>query len=57
MASLGDNERALVDALDEPALVLEGSIVSFANAAARALFGAGIERRACSRSATRMRLT
>ena len=45
MASLGDNERALVDALDEPALVLEGSIVSFANAAARALFGAGIERR------------
>ena len=43
MVMLGDNERALVNALDEPSLVVEGSIVRFANAAARRLLGARIE--------------
>jgi two-component system, OmpR family, phosphate regulon sensor histidine kinase PhoR len=38
-------ERALVDALDEPALVVDGSIVQLANPPARRLFGAGIEGR------------
>jgi two-component system phosphate regulon sensor histidine kinase PhoR len=38
-------ERPLVDALDEPALVVEGSIVRLANPPARRLFGAGIEGR------------
>ncbi len=38
-------ERALVDALDEPALVIVGSIVKLANGPARRLFGAGIEGR------------
>ena len=45
MAVLGDNERALVDALDEPALVVEGSIVRLANAPARKLLGNRIEGR------------
>jgi two-component system phosphate regulon sensor histidine kinase PhoR len=45
MALLGDNERALVDALDEPALVVEGSIVRLANAPARTLLGGRIEGR------------
>jgi two-component system phosphate regulon sensor histidine kinase PhoR len=45
MAVLGDNERALVDALDEPALVVEGSIVRLANAPARKLLGSRIEGR------------
>jgi two-component system phosphate regulon sensor histidine kinase PhoR len=45
MAVLGDNERALVDALDEPALVVEGSIVRLANAPARNLLGQRIEGR------------
>jgi two-component system phosphate regulon sensor histidine kinase PhoR len=38
-------ERALVDALDEPALVVEGSIVRLANPPAQRLFGSGIEGR------------
>lgn len=45
MADLGGSERALVDALDEPALVVEGSIVRLANAPARRLLGALIEGR------------
>ena len=45
MAILGDNERALVDAIDEPALVVEGSIVRLGNAAARILLGDRIEGR------------
>ncbi len=39
------SERSLVDALDEPALVVQGSIVRLANPPARRLFGAGIEGR------------
>jgi two-component system, OmpR family, phosphate regulon sensor histidine kinase PhoR len=39
------SERPLVDALDEPALVVEGSIVRLANPAARRLFGPGVEGR------------
>ena len=35
--------RPLIEALDEPALVIERTVVSMANAAARALFGAGVE--------------
>lgn len=35
--------RALVDALDEPAFIVEGLTVSFANQAARTLLGQGIE--------------
>jgi two-component system phosphate regulon sensor histidine kinase PhoR len=38
-------ERALLDALDEPALVVDGSIVRLANPPARRLLGAGIEGR------------
>ena len=34
---------ALLDALDEPAMLIRGATVTSANAAARALFGAGIE--------------
>jgi two-component system phosphate regulon sensor histidine kinase PhoR len=45
MAVLGDNERALVDAIDEPALIVEGSIVRLANAPARELLGGRIEGR------------
>ena len=45
MADLGDNERALVDALDEPSLVVEGSTVQLANAPARKLLGPRIEGR------------
>ena len=37
--------RALVDALEEPALIVEGLTVSFANQGARSLLGAGIEGR------------
>lgn len=37
--------RALVDALQEPALIAEGLIVSFANAGAKALLGTNIEGR------------
>ena len=35
--------RALVDALDEPALIVEGLAVSCANAAAKKILGSGIE--------------
>jgi two-component system, OmpR family, phosphate regulon sensor histidine kinase PhoR len=45
MTSRNPADQALVDALDEPALVVEGSIVRLANAPARKLFGAGIEGR------------
>jgi two-component system phosphate regulon sensor histidine kinase PhoR len=45
MADLGQNERALVDALDEPALVVEGSIVRLANGPARKLLGTRMEGR------------
>ncbi|MBA3526203.1 MAG: ATP-binding protein [Pseudomonadota bacterium] len=34
---------AFLDALDEPAMLIEGTAVTSANASARALFGAGIE--------------
>jgi len=37
--------RALVDALDEPALIVEGLTVSFANEGAREILGPGIEGR------------
>ncbi|HEX6071792.1 MAG TPA: ATP-binding protein [Sphingomicrobium sp.] len=45
MVEIGSNTRALVDALDEPALIVEGSIVRVANDAARKLFGVRIEGR------------
>jgi len=45
MRDFGPGERALVDALDEPALVIDGSVVRIANPPARELFGAGIEGR------------
>src|SRR4051812_46107884 len=45
MVFVGENERALVDALDEPALVIDGNIVRLANAPARALLGPHIEGR------------
>ena len=45
MAALGENERALVAALDEPALIVEGSIVTLANAPARQLLGERVEGR------------
>ena len=45
MADLSGTERALVDALDEPALVVEGWLVRLANRQARNLLGAGIEGR------------
>jgi two-component system phosphate regulon sensor histidine kinase PhoR len=45
MASSTPGERALVDVLDEPALIVRGSVVQLANRAARSLFGAGIEGR------------
>ena len=45
MANWSPLERAAVDALDEPALVVEGHRVRLANAAARGLLGAGIEGR------------
>ena len=41
----GPGERALVDALDEPALIVERSIIRLANAPARRLLGSGIEGR------------
>lgn len=37
--------RALVDALEEPALIVEGLGVTFANEAARAVLGSGVEGR------------
>ncbi|HEX6660539.1 MAG TPA: ATP-binding protein [Sphingomicrobium sp.] len=45
MAATGSKERALVDALDEPALVVEGGIVRLANPPAQRLLGAGLEGR------------
>ena len=45
MAASTFNERALVDALDEPALVVEGSMVRLANEPARKLFGSQVEGR------------
>ncbi len=45
MTELGESERALVDALDEPALVVEGTFVRLANVQARRLLGARIEGR------------
>jgi two-component system phosphate regulon sensor histidine kinase PhoR len=45
MADLGTSARSLVDALDEPSLVVEGTYVRLANPQARKLLGAGIEGR------------
>ena len=45
MATSRSIDRALVDAIDEPALVVESSIVRLANPPARQLLGAGIEGR------------
>lgn len=45
MALEGSLMRALVDALEEPALIVEGLGISFANDAARLLLGSGIEGR------------
>jgi two-component system phosphate regulon sensor histidine kinase PhoR len=45
MVSLGDNERGLVDALDEPSLVVERGVVRYANDSARRLLGARIQGR------------
>lgn len=45
MPRWGPHERALVDALDEPALVVEGRVVAIANARAQKLLGTGIEGR------------
>lgn len=45
MPDPGPNERTLVDALDEPALVVEGLTISVANIAARELLGPAIEGR------------
>ncbi len=45
MPEPGPNERTLVDALDEPALVVEGLTISVANTAARELLGEAIEGR------------
>ncbi len=45
MPATETDERTLVDALDEPALVVEGLTISVANAAARELLGLAIEGR------------
>ena len=45
MAVAGENERALVDALDEPALLVDRSVVRLANKAAQKLLGTRIEGR------------
>jgi two-component system, OmpR family, phosphate regulon sensor histidine kinase PhoR len=45
MAKWGQLERAAVDALDEPALIVEEHTVRVANSAARGLLGSGIEGR------------
>jgi two-component system, OmpR family, phosphate regulon sensor histidine kinase PhoR len=45
MAAPGPSERALMAALDEPALIVEGGIVWLANRAAQKLLGTGIEGR------------
>ena len=41
----GPEMRALVDALEEPALIVEGLIISFANSGAKDVLGGGIEGR------------
>ena len=45
MAAVSEHERSLVEAIDEPSLVVEGSIVRLANAPAQKLLGKGIEGR------------
>jgi two-component system phosphate regulon sensor histidine kinase PhoR len=45
MAASSPDLRFLVDALDEPALIVDGRVVAVANAPARALLGQGIEGR------------
>ena len=45
MAPDGPGMRALVDALEEPALIVEGLTISFANAAAKSVLGSNIEGR------------
>jgi two-component system phosphate regulon sensor histidine kinase PhoR len=45
MATLGSDQRAVLEALDEPALIVDGHAVVAANAAAKELFGAGIQGR------------
>lgn len=45
MIKLDQPMRALLEALDEPALILDRQVVRIANAPARALLGEGIERR------------
>ena len=45
MLDPGESERALVDAMDEPALVVEGLTISVANIAALELLGPSIEGR------------
>jgi two-component system phosphate regulon sensor histidine kinase PhoR len=45
MAADDSAMRALVDALEEPALIVEGLTISFANGGAKALLGPGIEGR------------
>jgi two-component system phosphate regulon sensor histidine kinase PhoR len=45
MAAFNSTQAALVDSLDEPALIIEGSVIRLANPSARKLFGDGIEGR------------
>jgi len=45
MASWGSGDRSVVDALDEPALIVDGHAVVIANPAARKLLGGSIEGR------------
>lgn len=45
MRDYGEDVRALIDALEEPALIVDRGIVALANAPARALFGARTEGR------------
>jgi len=45
MATPGPSERALIAAIDDPALVVEGHVVRIANGPAQILLGSGIEGR------------
>ena len=45
MAEFTDSERAIVDALDEPSMIVSGGIVQMANMRARNLLGSGVEGR------------
>jgi len=45
MASNEASARVLIDALEDPTLIVRGHIVAFANGAARRLLGAGVEGR------------